>query len=130
MKTKRLTLIYLVTYLAVGGLGFLFFPKQILQLFLSDGQYGEIMPRLVGMFMCALSFLIYRILKNEDWQYYSSTIYIRSLIVLVLLWLYSISCDPMFLILTAIVLIGLVPSIIIHLKIRGRVNNNRGDAKL
>jgi len=116
MKAQKITLTYLVTYLAIGAIGFLLIPDQILDLFLSTGSYGEIMPRIVGMFMCALSFLIYRILKNEDWHYYSATIYVRSAIVLILSLLYYKSKDPMLLILLGIVLIGLIPSIVIHLK--------------
>ena len=118
MKAKKMTLAYLVTYLAIGGFGFTLFPNQILKLFLSNGSYGEIMPRIAGMFMCALSFLIFRILKNEDWHYYSATIYVRSSIVLILLWLFYKSSDPMLIVLIGIVLIGLIPSIIIHLKSR------------
>ena len=119
MKAKKITLTYLVTYLAIGGIGFTLFPNQTLELFLSNGDYGDIMPRMTGMFMCALSFLIFRIIRNEDWHYYSATIYVRSTIVLILSWLYYKSSDPMLLILMGIVLIGLIPSIIIHLKNRG-----------
>jgi len=114
MRAKKLTLTYLITYLAIGGLGFLLFPDQTLTLFLSDGIYGDIMPRITGMFMCALSFLIFRILKNEDWHYYSATIYVRSIIVFILIWLFYKSSDPMLLVVTGIVLIGLIPSIVIH----------------
>lgn len=99
------------------------FPGQVLEIFLSNGNYGDIMPRMTGMFMCALSFLIYRILRNEDWHYYSATIYVRSAIVLVMAWLFYKSGDPMFLILIGIVLIGLIPSIVIHLKGRKRTTN-------
>ncbi len=106
---------YLVSYLAIGGIGFTFFPSPTLKLFFSNGEYGDIMPRIAGMFMMALSFLIFKILKNEDWKYYVSTIYIRSIIVLFLCWIYYKSNDPMFLVLSAVVLIGLIPSIIVHL---------------
>ncbi len=116
MKAKKLTLTYLTTYLFIGGVGFAFFPAQILKLFLSTGEYGDIMPRVVGMFMCVLGFLIYRILKFEDWKYYVLTIYARSAIVAFLLWIYFISRDPMWLLLEGIVLIGLIPSVIVHFK--------------
>ena len=116
MKAKKITLTYLVTYLAIGGLGFTLFPKQVLALFLSTGEYGDIMPRMTGMFMCALSFLLFKIMRNGDWHYYSATIYVRSVIVLILVWLFFKSNDPMLLILTGIVLLGLIPSIVIHLK--------------
>ncbi len=121
MKAKKITLTYLVAYLAIGGLGFTLFPNQVLELFLSNGDYGDIMPRMTGMFMCALSFLIFRIIRNEDWHYYTSTIYVRSVIVLILSWLFYKSSDPMLLILIGIVLIGLIPSIIIHIKNSGNL---------
>jgi hypothetical protein len=114
MKAKKITLTYLTTYLTIGGVGFALFPAQTLELFFSNGNYGEIMPRVVGMFMCALSFLIFRILRNEDWKYYSVTIYVRSGITLFLFWLFYISNDPMFLVINSIVLIGLIPSIVIY----------------
>ena len=115
LKAKKLTLTYVTTYLAIGGIGFALFPYQILELFLSNGNYGDIMPRMVGMFMCALSFLIFRIIKNEDWKYYSATIIVRSVIVLFLFWLYYKSNDPMLLVVNTIVLAGLIPSIVVHL---------------
>ena len=114
MKARKITLTYLTTYLTIGGVGFALFPAQTLELFFSNGNYGEIMPRVVGMFMCALSFLIFRILRNEDWKYYSVTIYVRSGITLFLFWLFYISTDPMFLVINSIVLIGLMPSIVIY----------------
>ena len=125
MKAKKITLTYLVTYLAIGGVGFTLFPNQVLDLFLSNGDYGDIMPRMTGMFMCALSFLIFRIIRNEDWHYYAATIYVRSSIVLILSWLFYKSSDPMLLIVMGIVLIGLIPSIVIHLKSRGVTSTNK-----
>ena len=115
MKVKKLALTYLTTYLAIGGIGFAFFPSETLRLFFSSGDYGDIMPRLAGMFMCAWSFLIFRILNNEDWKYFSATIYVRSAIVLFLFWMYFKSNDPMFLAVNVIVLLGLLPSIVVHL---------------
>jgi pimeloyl-ACP methyl ester carboxylesterase len=51
---QRLTFIYLATYLLVGGLGLLAVPELTLRLLLSSGNYGDVMPRLVGVFMIAL----------------------------------------------------------------------------
>ncbi len=114
MITKKHTLYYLTFYLTAGGTGFSLFPSYALDLFFSTGDYGNIMPRVAGMFMIALAYLIFKIVRNEDWKYYSSTIFIRTIIVFFLSWLYFISDDPMFLILNGIVLIGLIPSIIIQ----------------
>ena len=116
MKAKKVTLTYITTYLAIGGIGFSLFPSQTLELFFSNGDYGDVMPRITGMFMCALSFFIFRILRNEDWKYYSATIYVRSGIVLFLFWVYYKASDPMLLVVNTIVLVGLIPSIIVHLR--------------
>jgi hypothetical protein len=51
---QRLTFIYLATYLLVGGFGLLVMPELTLRLLLSSGSYGDVMPRLVGLFMIAL----------------------------------------------------------------------------
>ena len=40
---QRLTLIYLATYLIIGGCGFLVAPALALRLLLSNGAYGDIM---------------------------------------------------------------------------------------
>jgi hypothetical protein len=45
MNRTRLSLHYLYSYLIVIGLALLFFPKEGLRLLLSNGDYGDIMPR-------------------------------------------------------------------------------------
>ena len=52
-RLQRLTFIYLASYLLVGGLGLLVVPELTLRLLLSNGSYGDVMPRLVGVFMLA-----------------------------------------------------------------------------
>lgn len=111
---KRLTLIYLTGYLAVGGLGFLFAPDFTLSLLFSNGEYGDVMPRVVGMFMLVLSGLIGSFLRREDYSYYSTTIIARSFIVVTLTVFYFRSNDPLFLVLDAIVLLGLLPAMYVQ----------------
>ena len=48
---KRISLAYVASYLFIGGVGFLFAPAVTLGLFFSNGDYGDVMPRLVGIFM-------------------------------------------------------------------------------
>ncbi len=48
MNRTGLSLYYLCGYLPIGGLVLLFFPKQGLSLLLSDGDYGDVFPRLLG----------------------------------------------------------------------------------
>ncbi len=120
--SKKHTLAYVVFYLAGGGLGLVIFPGLTLELLQSNGEYGSVMPRLVGMFMCAIAFFVYRVLTLKDWKYYLTTIYIRGAITLFMTWLYFYSKDPLFLLLVVILLVGLLPSIFLHLKDRKRKN--------
>jgi uncharacterized protein YjeT (DUF2065 family) len=113
---KKITLIYLASYLIIGGIGFGFIPEMVLKIFMSSGTYGDIMPRVVGMFMIVLGFLITLFIKNVDYKYYLPTIIARSFIVIFLGALYFNTDDPLFIILNIIVLIGLLPSIFIYLK--------------
>ena len=108
---KRITLSYLAAYLLFGGLGLAFMPQLTLDLFQSNGDYGDIMPRLVGTFMIALGGLIGQFVYLRDYKYYPYSVFIRTFIVIFLFFLYVRSDDPLFLVLNVIVLIGLVPSI-------------------
>jgi hypothetical protein len=108
---QRLTLSYLAGYLLLGGLGLLLAPALALRLLLSNGAYGDIMPRVVGMFMLALGGVILQFVRARDYRYYLYIIVARSFIVLVQTALYFKARDPLFLVLDAIVLIGLLPSI-------------------
>jgi hypothetical protein len=108
---QRLTLIYLAAYLLIGGCGFLVAPALALRLLLSNGAYGDIMPRVVGLFMFVLGGVIVEFVRARDYRYYLYTIVARSFIVAVMTALYFKASDPLFLVLDAIVLIGLLPSI-------------------
>jgi hypothetical protein len=108
---QRLTLSFLAGYLLLGGLGFLLAPALALRLVLSNGAYGDIMPRVVRMFMIALGGVILQFVRARDYRYYLYTIVARSFIVLVQTALYFKARDPLFLVLDAIVLIGLLPFI-------------------
>jgi uncharacterized protein YjeT (DUF2065 family) len=110
---KRLTFIYLASYLLVGGLGLLVVPKLTLYLLLSNGSYGDIMPRVVGIFMIALGGVIFQFVRHHDYRYYRYAIFARIFIVAAMTTLYFKSRDPLFLVLDAIVLVGLMPSIYI-----------------
>jgi hypothetical protein len=67
---QRLTFIYLATYLVVGGLGLLVVPGLTLRLLLSRGGYGDVMPRLVGVFMIALGGAVFEFVRARDYSYY------------------------------------------------------------
>lgn len=108
---QRLTFSYVAGYLVLGGLGLLIAPTLALRLLLSNGSYGDIMPRVIGMFMLVLGGLIWQFVRAGDYRYYLYSTVARSFIVVVLTALYFKARDPLFLVLDAIVLIGLLPSI-------------------
>jgi uncharacterized protein YjeT (DUF2065 family) len=108
---QQLTFIYLSSYLLVGGLGLLVVPELTLRLLLSNGSYGDVMPRLVGVFMLALGGVILQFVRARDYRYYRFTIIARIFIFVAMTAIYFKSRDPLFLVLDGIVLVGLLPSI-------------------
>ena len=115
---KQATWVYLASYLGAGGMGLLLAPQWALRLLMSTGEYGDVMPRLVGMFMLVLAYLIASFIRRGVYSYYVATIVARTFIVFVLGFLYLTSADRLFLVLEAIVLVGLLPAI--YLQVSGR----------
>jgi hypothetical protein len=113
---QRLTFVYLASYLLVGGFGFLVVPELTLRLLLPNGSYGEVMPRLVGVFMVALGGAVLEFVRARDYRYYRYAIVARIFIVVALTALYFKARDPLFLVLDAIVLVGLLPSICVAVR--------------
>ena len=93
-------------------------PALTLRLLLSDGDYGDVMPRLVGVFMVALGGAVLEFVRAGDYRYYRYTIVARIFIVVALTALYFKASDPLFLLLDAIVLVGLLPSIYVAVRAR------------
>ena len=127
MNLKKISLSYVVFYLMIGGLGLAIVPRLFLDLFQSNQDYGDIMPRVVGMFMIVLSGLIAAMLYFKDFKYYGFSIIARTFIVLFLFFLYLLNNDPFFILINVIVLIGLVPSYIIFIK--EKVNSSLGSGE-
>lgn len=111
MDLRRLTLAYVVTYLVVGGSGFVLAPELTLDLFQSNGGYATEGFRVAGGFMLALGILVGAILLNRDWKYYPVSIVVRAGFVVLLTAMLVATGDPMFLIIDIVVLVGLVPSL-------------------
>ena len=123
---KKVTLSYVAGYLLIGGLGLAFLPAVTLNLLQSNGQYGDVMPRVVGVLMIGLGGLIAQFVYYGDYKYYPYTVYVRTFFVLFFFALYFRSTDPLFLVLNVIVLIGLLPSIytLIGERRSGRVSSS------
>jgi hypothetical protein len=75
------------------------------------------MPRLVGVFMIALGGAVLEAVRARDYSYYRYAITARIFIVVALTALYFKARDPLFLVLDAIVLVGLLPSIYVAVQL-------------
>ena len=108
MKRTHLSLYYLVGYLIPGGVALIAVPQWALKLLLSNGNYGDVLPRLLGVILLALGMVILQIVRLHVDVLYSATLIVRSVILVCLFGLYLYSRDPLFLTLLGIVGFGFV----------------------
>jgi uncharacterized protein YjeT (DUF2065 family) len=108
MKKTRGSLYYLASYLLTGGLGFLVLPNQMLSVFMSNGEYSDVMLRLVGLMLLSLGIFIVQLIRYKIEKLYPSTLLVRSIILTFLLAFYFVYKDPLFLVLFVIVGFGFV----------------------
>ncbi len=115
MKKTRASLYYLASYLLFGGLGFLIMPKLMLQLFMSNGDYSDVMVRLIGLMLLSLGIFIIQLIRYQIEQLYTTTLFIRSIIIALLIAFYFIYKDPLLLVLFVIVGFGFILTITSYL---------------
>jgi hypothetical protein len=108
MTRTRFSLFYLAGYLIPAGLLLLLAPTFSTRLLLSNGDYGEVFPRLAGMLLIGLGILVVQIIRLRLDQLYTTTLVIRLFFVVCLIVFYAMSGDPFFLVLVAIVGFGLI----------------------
>ncbi len=106
MNRTRFSLYYLASYLTVAGLALLLVPKLALQLLLSNGDYGEVFPRLAGMLLLGLAAIIVQIIRHRLDVLYPTTLAVRLFFLATFAALFAISGDPFFLVVFAIVAVG------------------------
>ena len=109
MKPKtRLSLYYLATYLFLTGLGLLFAPQFSLKLLLSNGHYESTFVQFTGAFMIALSVVVSQIIRHSVEVLYTTTLAVRVFFIVVIVWLYMQTKDPLFLVVLGVVALGVV----------------------
>ena len=108
MKTTRLSLYYLATYLIGAGVALVALPGLTLTLLFSNGHYGDVMPRLLGVVLFALGVVVVQIIRHHVEALYTTTLAVRAVIVLVLAGLFIYSHDPLFISLIVVVGIGMI----------------------
>ena len=106
MHKTRLSLFYLAGYLLIGGIGFLAVPQTMLKLFLSNGEYADVMVRFVGLLLIALGVMVVQMIRLRAFQLYPATLVVRTIILVGLLIFFVVYRDPMMMVLLAIVGIG------------------------
>jgi hypothetical protein len=119
MNRTRLSLYYLASYLTVAGLALLLVPSFALNLLLSNGDYGEVFPRLAGMLLLGLAILVSQIIRHRLEVLYPTTLIVRLFFLVVLAWLFAIGSDPFFLVVFGIVAIGVIVTGYTYLSERG-----------
>jgi uncharacterized protein YjeT (DUF2065 family) len=108
MKRTHLSLYYLAGYLLPSGIALMFAPRLTLDLLQASGDYGDVMPRLLGLMLLALGILVLQIIRLRVSALYGATLMARGVILAGLLGLYLHSSDPLFLMLLGVVGLGFV----------------------
>ena len=108
VQRTRSSLYYLAAYLLGAGVALIFAPSIALTLLFSNGHYGDVMPRLLGVVLLALGVVIVQIIRHRVETLYTTTLLVRSIIVVVLAALFVYSRDPLFISLIVVVGLGMV----------------------
>jgi hypothetical protein len=108
MKLTRLSLIYLVTYLCIGGIAFMANPSLALKLFFSTGTYDLLTLRLLGVPLFSLGLTVVGIYYYKAEDLYPVTLWVRSFIFSAFVVFYIHTGDPLYLTLICIVGLGML----------------------
>jgi uncharacterized protein YjeT (DUF2065 family) len=108
VRRTRLSLYYLAAYLLGAGIALIFAPSLALKLLFTSGQYGDVLPRLLGVVLLSLGIVIVQIIRHQLEVLYPTTLIVRTLIVAVLIGLFIYSHDPLFISLLIVVGFGMI----------------------
>ena len=75
---------------------------------LSDGDYGDVFPRVAGMLLTGLGIAILGIIRARAEALYPETLIVRAFFLVCLGAFFLMTRDPLFLVLIAIVAFGFV----------------------
>ena len=108
MNKTRLSLYYPATYLTIAGVLLLVAPQFSMRLLFSNGDYGDVFPRVAGMMILGLGLIVIQVIRLQQEQLYSTLWAIRLLFCIGWLGFYFYTRDPYFLVLLAIVGVGFI----------------------
>jgi CHASE2 domain-containing sensor protein len=115
MERTRKSLYYLAGYLIAGGVALLLAPDPTLKFLLSNGTYGEVFPRLAGMFASGLGMSIAGVIRARAEAQYTGTLLVRTYFVVCLVSFYWMTRDPLFLLVLGVVLVGVALTLTCYL---------------
>jgi hypothetical protein len=128
VRRTHLSLYYLAGYLLFAGVALVATGQWVMRLLLSNGEYGDALPRLLGVVLLALGILIVQIIRYRLEVLYPTTLVVRALILAVLAGLFVYTRDPFFLVLIAIVGLGVLLTGVSYVLDRGGSAEARGAA--
>lgn len=108
MKRTWVSLFYETGYLLVGGFFLLAAPDTAFKLLFSNNSYGDVLPRLFGTVLFSIGTIFVQIVRMHIEELYTTTIVVRVPLIVVNLWLFYYSGNPLFLTLFVIVTLGVV----------------------
>ena len=108
MNKTRLSLFYLGSYLSIIGFGLLFAPNRTLEILQSSMDYGDVFPRIAGMLMSGLGITVFGIIRARVSELYPATLFIRIYFIACIVVFYSMTSDPLFLVMICIVGLGFI----------------------
>ena len=108
MKRTHLSLYYLAGYLLPAGLALVVVPRFALKLLFSNGEYGDVLPRLLGAVLIALGIIVVQIIRHQAEALYPTTLVARVILIACFVGLYLYSRDPFFISLIVIVGFGVL----------------------
>ncbi len=107
-EQNQSSLYYLGSYLTIIGFGLLFAPDGTLRILQSNGEYGDVFPRIAGMLMSGLGISVFGIIRARAAELYPATLFIRLYFLICIVVFYMMTRDPLFLVIFAIVALGFV----------------------
>jgi uncharacterized protein YjeT (DUF2065 family) len=108
MDRTRLSLFYLAGYLLPTGLALILAPEAALKLLMARDDYGNVMPRFVGILFLALGVIVSYMIYMRAKALYVATLLARAVILVGLVGLYAQTRDPLFVALLGVVVVGFV----------------------
>jgi hypothetical protein len=98
----------------------LFFPREGLRLLLSNGDYGDVFPRVAGMLLAGLGATVLGIILTRSEALYPATLGVRAFFLACIGAFYWQARDPFFLVLLTVVGFGVVLTLSGYLLDRNR----------